>query len=144
LSWAWHVIMDEGQKISADDTSPDLAPMDIKVIVNGQDMEFISLQKFYETFTKDAGMPHYVVQVARQGPASFGKQRLSWNTKKTSRLGERRPGFAVWASISFISISMACRSIFDERNPGSGNTLSKPALDSAGRPYPSCSGLDGF
>jgi hypothetical protein len=76
-----------GLPVSVEDISPDLTPKDIKVFVNGQEMELISLQKSYETHTKDTGMPNCVVQVARKGPASFGKQTVIVEYDKEIEVG---------------------------------------------------------
>lgn len=65
-----------GREIPIVNLAPELESKDLSVKVNGQDMEFISLQKFYETQGPDHGMPDYLVQVLRKGPATFGKQTV--------------------------------------------------------------------
>lgn len=64
------------QEIPIHDLAPNLLPKDIRVRVNGQDVDIISLQKFYETPATDLGMPNYLVQVKRKGEAVFGKQTV--------------------------------------------------------------------
>jgi hypothetical protein len=64
------------QEIPIHDIAPDFLPKDLKVRINGQEAEIISLQKFYETQAPDHGMPDYLIQVKRSEAATFGKQTV--------------------------------------------------------------------
>ncbi|MBC7362930.1 MAG: hypothetical protein H5U07_00085 [Candidatus Aminicenantes bacterium] len=49
------------------DASPELEPPDLKITVNGKEVEIISCQKYYETGSPGRGMPAYLVQVSSKG-----------------------------------------------------------------------------
>jgi len=49
------------------DASPELKPEDLKITVNGKEVEIISCQKYYETGSPGRGMPAYLVQVSSRG-----------------------------------------------------------------------------
>ncbi len=68
------------------DLAPDLDISDIRVTVNGNETEIVSLQKYYET--GNAGMmPSYLVQVGKSGLYSSGKQTFMLEYQKETEIG---------------------------------------------------------
>ena len=62
-----------GTEFSIMDASPELGPEDLKITVNGKEVEIISCQKYYETANPCSGMPAYLVQVNGKGLKHPGK-----------------------------------------------------------------------
>jgi hypothetical protein len=54
-------------EFSIKDVSPELEPKDLKITVNGKEVEIISCQKYYETGNPGKGMPAYLIQVSSKG-----------------------------------------------------------------------------
>lgn len=65
-----------GHAFTLADISPHLAENDIAVTLNGKESEIVSLQRYYETFSHDRGMPAYLLQVMYDGLLSSGRQEL--------------------------------------------------------------------
>lgn len=53
----------------------DLEPEDIKIWINGNEVQIISVQKYFET-GQDKAQIAYVVQVSRKGLSRIGKQTV--------------------------------------------------------------------
>lgn len=64
------------------DSSPELKPKDLKIAVNGKEVEIISCQKYYETGSPGRGMPAYLVQVSSKGLNHIGKITITVEYKK--------------------------------------------------------------
>ncbi|UCC40196.1 MAG: hypothetical protein JSV96_01700 [Candidatus Aminicenantes bacterium] len=58
--------------------SPDLEVEDLKVKINSEEAEIISLQKYFETGGSDSGFKAYIIQVRRTRAGDFwGKQTIT-------------------------------------------------------------------
>ncbi len=59
------------------DSSPDFELGDLRVSINGENAEILSLQKYYETLESGTGLKSYIVQVKRPKSGFFGKQTIT-------------------------------------------------------------------
>lgn len=77
-----------GQKRSVTDISPELELCDLRVMLNGINLEIISLQKIYET-SNNYTMPAYIIQTKRwvDNLSTIGKQTVIVEYDTNRRLG---------------------------------------------------------
>lgn len=72
------------------DLAPELTIEDIKVSVNGNEVEIYSLQKYFETSGKASSMPAYLVQVSKDGLDRVGKQTIRLEYEKEMEIGGQK------------------------------------------------------
>jgi len=65
------------ESFEINDFSPDLKVKDLKILINGEKADIISLQKYYETGRPGAGSKAYIVQVKKPKSGAFGKQTIT-------------------------------------------------------------------
>jgi hypothetical protein len=78
------------KEFSIMDASPELEAEDLKITVNGKEVEIISCQKYYETSSPERGMPAYLVQASSKGLSHTGKTTVIVEYKKEAERDQKK------------------------------------------------------
>jgi hypothetical protein len=70
--------------------APELNIEDIRISVNGKEVEIYSLQKYYETAWNGTAMPAYLVQVSKDGLDRVGKQTIRLEYEKEMEINGQK------------------------------------------------------